>query len=138
MFNLGKFILFIIWLLDIFNLPFMQCLDNELPINTLAWIYIWILVFILNERRYKYNYKERIEGKNMDNLKIEVIDINKLKPYEKNAKEYKKKYYQEHIDKIKKIKKHISDSKGKQKLQYIKCLHRLQKQLKECNMYLER
>lgn len=63
MFNLGKFILFIIWLLDIFNLPFMQCLDNDLPINTLAWIFIWILVFILNERRYKYNYKERIEGK---------------------------------------------------------------------------
>ena len=27
---------------------------------------------------------------------------------------------------------------GKQKLQYIKCLHRLQKQLKECNMYLEK
>lgn len=44
MFNLGKFILFIIWLLDIFNLPFMQCLDNELPINTIAWIIIWILV----------------------------------------------------------------------------------------------
>ena len=60
MFNLGKFILFIIWLLDIFNLPFMQCLDNELPINTIAWIFIWIWVFILNERRYKYNYKERI------------------------------------------------------------------------------
>lgn len=50
MFNLGKFILFIIWLLDIFNLPFMQCLDNELPINTIAWIIIWILVFILDER----------------------------------------------------------------------------------------
>ena len=44
MFNLGKFILFIIWLLDIFNLPFMQCLDNDLPINTIAWIIIWILV----------------------------------------------------------------------------------------------
>ena len=45
---------------------------------------------------------------------------------------------QEHIDKIKKIKKHISNSKGKQKLQYIKCLHRLQKQLSECYMYLEK
>ena len=44
---------------------------------------------------------------------------------------------QEHIDKINEIKKHISNSKGKQKLQYIKCLHRLQKQLKECRMYLE-
>ena len=45
---------------------------------------------------------------------------------------------QEHIDKINKIKKHISNSKGKQKLQYIKCLHRLQKQLREYNMYLEK
>lgn len=44
MFNLGKCILFIIWLLDIFNLPFMQLLDNEFPINTMAWIIIWILV----------------------------------------------------------------------------------------------
>lgn len=63
MFNLGKYILFIIWLLDIFNLPFMQCLDNEFPINTIAWIFIWTLVFILNERRYKYNYKKRINKK---------------------------------------------------------------------------
>ena len=39
--------------------------------------------------------------------------------------------------KINEIKKHISNSKGKQKLQYIKCLHRLQKQLSECNMYKE-
>lgn len=45
---------------------------------------------------------------------------------------------QEHIDKINEIKKYISDSEGKQKLQYIKCLHRLQKQLSECNMYLSR
>lgn len=44
MFNLGKFILFIIWLLDIFNLPFMQCLDSELQINAIGWIIIWILV----------------------------------------------------------------------------------------------
>ena len=39
---------------------------------------------------------------------------------------------QEHIDKINEIKKHISNSKGKQKLQYIKCLHRLQKQALQC------
>ena len=45
---------------------------------------------------------------------------------------------QEHINKINEIKKHISNSKGKQKLQYIKRLHRLQKQLSECNMYLSR
>ena len=63
MYNLGKFILFIIWLLDIFNLPFMQCLDNKLPINTICWIFIWTLVFVSNERRYKYNYKKRIDKK---------------------------------------------------------------------------
>ncbi len=45
---------------------------------------------------------------------------------------------QEHIDKINEIKKHINNSKGKQKLQYIKCLHRLKKQLSECNTYLSR
>ena len=45
---------------------------------------------------------------------------------------------QEHIDKIKEIKKHITNSKGKQKLQYIKRLHKLQKQLSECNMYLQK
>lgn len=43
---------------------------------------------------------------------------------------------QEHIDKINEIKKHINNSKGKQKPQYIKCLHKLQKQLGECNMFL--
>lgn len=45
---------------------------------------------------------------------------------------------QAHINKINEIKEHISNSKGNQKLQYIKFLHRLQKQLNECNMYLVR
>ena len=45
---------------------------------------------------------------------------------------------QEHIDKINEIKKHINNSKGNQKLQYIKCLHKSQKQLSECNMHLGR
>lgn len=45
---------------------------------------------------------------------------------------------QERLDKINEIKQHINNSKGKQKLNYIKCLHRLQKQLKECNMYLSK
>ena len=38
--------------------------------------------------------------------------------------------------KIEAIKKHINNSKGKQRLQYIKCLHRLQRQLLECYLYL--
>ena len=45
---------------------------------------------------------------------------------------------QEHIDKINEIKKHIYNSKGKQKLQYIKCLHRLEKELALCKIYLKR
>lgn len=44
----------------------------------------------------------------------------------------------EHIDKINEIKKHINNSKGKQKLQYIKCLHRLQKELSLCKIYLRK
>lgn len=39
---------------------------------------------------------------------------------------------EEHMNKIREIKQHISNSRGKKKLQYIKCLHRLQKEL---NMY---
>lgn len=45
---------------------------------------------------------------------------------------------QEHIDKIEKIKKNINNSKGKQKLQYIKCLHRLQKQALQYYMYMNK
>lgn len=45
---------------------------------------------------------------------------------------------EEHIDKINEIKNHINNSKGKQKLQYIKCLHRLQKQGLQCYMYMNK
>ena len=38
----------------------------------------------------------------------------------------------EHINKINEIKQHINNSKGRKRLQYIKCLHRLQKEL---NLY---
>ena len=44
---------------------------------------------------------------------------------------------QEHIDKINEIKKHINNSKGEQKIQYIKCLHKLEKELALCKIYLE-
>jgi hypothetical protein len=43
---------------------------------------------------------------------------------------------EEHILKMENIKKQADNSKGKQKLQLIKCYHRMQKQLLECNMYL--
>ena len=44
---------------------------------------------------------------------------------------------EEHLDKMEEIKRHINNSKGIQRKQYIKCLHRLQKQLRECKMYLK-
>ena len=44
---------------------------------------------------------------------------------------------EEHISKIKEIKQQINNSEGNRKKQLIKCLHRLNKQLKECEFYLK-
>lgn len=43
----------------------------------------------------------------------------------------------EHIKEIEETKKHINNSKGQQRKQYIKHLHRLQKQLSETQLYLK-
>lgn len=43
---------------------------------------------------------------------------------------------EEHKKKIEEIKNHISNSRGNQKRQYIKCLHRLEKELNECQLYI--
>ena len=43
---------------------------------------------------------------------------------------------EEHIQKINEIKKHINNSKGTQKKQFIKCLNRMQKELKQCQIYM--
>lgn len=43
---------------------------------------------------------------------------------------------QEHIDKIEEIKQQINNSKGQQRKQFIKCYHRLQKELIQCYMFL--
>lgn len=34
----------IFWIFDILNLPFMEIFDTKYPINTLAWLLIWILL----------------------------------------------------------------------------------------------
>ncbi|AIY78861.1 hypothetical protein U728_728 [Clostridium botulinum 202F] len=34
----------IIWILDILNIPRMEFLDTQIPINTLAWLLIWIFI----------------------------------------------------------------------------------------------
>ena len=44
---------------------------------------------------------------------------------------------QEHLDKIKEIQEKVNQSKGKQRKQYLKCLHRLQKELYLCKHYLK-
>ena len=43
----------IFWILDIINMPFMQIFDTKYPINTLAWILIWIFI-PSTERVVKY------------------------------------------------------------------------------------
>lgn len=42
MYKLFYSILTIVWILDIFNLPFMEFLDVVYPINGLVWFLIWI------------------------------------------------------------------------------------------------
>lgn len=43
---LVKSILIIFWIFDVLNLPFMEKFDTTYPINTLAWLLIWIFVLI--------------------------------------------------------------------------------------------
>jgi hypothetical protein len=43
---------------------------------------------------------------------------------------------QEHLKKMEEIRMHINNSKGNQRKQFIKCLHRLQKELRQCELYL--
>lgn len=44
MYKIFYAIVTIFWILDILNLPFMEIFDTKYPINTIAWILIWILL----------------------------------------------------------------------------------------------
>lgn len=44
MYKLGKGILKIVWIIDILNMPFAECLDTIYPINTLGWFLIWLFL----------------------------------------------------------------------------------------------
>ena len=44
MYKTFYYILTIVWILDILNLPFMDFLDTAYPINGLAWFLIWIFI----------------------------------------------------------------------------------------------
>ena len=42
MYKIFVALLNIIWVLDVLNLPFMEFMDVDIPINTLAWILIFL------------------------------------------------------------------------------------------------
>ena len=44
MYKLFYSLLTIVWILDIINIPQLECLDTTYPINTLAWFLIWIFI----------------------------------------------------------------------------------------------
>lgn len=44
MYKTFYYILTIVWILDISNLPFMEFLDITYPINGLVWFLIWVFV----------------------------------------------------------------------------------------------
>lgn len=44
MYKIFYALLIIIWVLDIVNIPGMEFMDIQIPINTLAWLLIWIFI----------------------------------------------------------------------------------------------
>ena len=44
MYKIFYSLLSIFWIFDILNLPFMKIFDTTYPINTLAWILIWLIL----------------------------------------------------------------------------------------------
>lgn len=44
MYKIFKALLSIVWIMDILNFPIVDFLDTEIPINTLAWILIFIFI----------------------------------------------------------------------------------------------
>lgn len=44
MYKIFNALLTIVWVMDILNLPIVNFLDTEIPINTLAWILIIIFI----------------------------------------------------------------------------------------------
>lgn len=44
MYKIFSALLTIVWVMDILNLPIVNFLDIEIPINTLAWILIFIFI----------------------------------------------------------------------------------------------
>lgn len=58
MYNLARLAIFIFWLLDVFNLPFMEQFDTTYPLNFWFWFVLWILLpgastvqYVIKERK---------------------------------------------------------------------------------------
>jgi hypothetical protein len=44
MYKIFKAVILIVWIMDILNFPQLEMLDTTIPINTLAWILIWLFL----------------------------------------------------------------------------------------------
>lgn len=44
MYKLFYFALTVFWIFDIINIPFMEMFDAVYPVNTFAWLLIWIFI----------------------------------------------------------------------------------------------
>jgi hypothetical protein len=43
----------IFWIFDVIDMPFMEIFDTTYPINSLAWILMWICIIFIGERHSK-------------------------------------------------------------------------------------
>ena len=50
MYKIFNAILTVIWVLDIVNIPYLEFLDTTIPINTLAWVLIWLFIPSTSEK----------------------------------------------------------------------------------------
>lgn len=44
--RLIRLLLMMIWILDVINIWFMQCIDTTYPLNTMFWLLVWIFIFL--------------------------------------------------------------------------------------------
>lgn len=52
MYKIFYSVLSIVWILDILDFPQLEFLDTTYPVNTLAWLLIWIVIpNVFNDNR---------------------------------------------------------------------------------------
>ncbi|KGJ49821.1 hypothetical protein KD33_07770 [Clostridium sp. NCR] len=64
MWYIFKFIISLVWIMDIFNFGCTHQLDTTYPINFWMWLFIWFVINELDEQikdrysnKYRYKYK---------------------------------------------------------------------------------